>query len=125
MYRTRGFIYPAVLFVSALVLLIVNFTAAQYISRCMFEKETKELYIGENLLQNGVLLSIRHVLEERKEYQEGTEQFPYGRVSYYIHDTSIKEQKEINLRVSTESGTERTAQIVFDQKQKKLLRWTE
>ncbi|MCD2506071.1 ComG operon protein ComGG, partial [Staphylococcus aureus] len=37
MYRTRGFIYPAVLFVSALVLLIVNFVAAQYISRCMFE----------------------------------------------------------------------------------------
>ncbi|MGF9601009.1 ComG operon protein ComGG [Bacillus subtilis] len=124
MYRTRGFIYPAVLFVSALVLLIVNFATAQYISRCMFEKETKELYIGENLLQNGVLLSIRHVLEERKG-QEGTQQFPYGRVSYYIHDTSIKEQKEINLRVTTESGTERTAQIVFDQKQKKLLRWTE
>lgn len=90
----------------------------------MFEKETKELYIGENLLQNGVLLSIRHVLEERKG-QEGTQQFLYGRVSYYIHDTSIKEQKEINLRVSTDSGTERTAQIVFDQKQKKLLRWTE
>lgn len=66
MYCTRGFIYPAVLFVSALVLLIVNFAAAQYISRCMFEKETKELYIGENLLQNGVLLSVRHVLEERK-----------------------------------------------------------
>lgn len=75
------------------MLLIVNFVAAQYISRCMFEKETKELYIGENLLQNGVLLSIRHVLEERKG-QEGTQQFLYGRVSYYIHDTSIKEQKK-------------------------------
>ncbi|MCY8334196.1 ComGG family competence protein, partial [Bacillus spizizenii] len=39
--------------------------------------------------------------------------------------TSIKEQKEINLKALTESGTERTAQIVFDQKQKKLLSWTE
>lgn len=66
MDSTKGFIYPAVLFVSALVLLIVNFTAAQYISRCMFEKETKEFYTGENLLQNGALLSIRHVLEQRK-----------------------------------------------------------
>lgn len=43
MDSTKGFIYPAVLFVSALVLLIVNFTAAQYISRCMFEKETKRV----------------------------------------------------------------------------------
>lgn len=124
MYRTRGFIYPAVLFVSALVLLIVNFTAAQYISRCMFEKETKELYTGENLLQNGALLSIRHVLEQQKG-QKGTQQFPYGQVSYYIRDTSIKEQKEINLKVLTESGAERTALIVFDQKKKKMLSWTE
>ncbi|MED0869047.1 competence type IV pilus minor pilin ComGG [Bacillus spizizenii] len=124
MDSTKGFIYPAVLFVSALVLLIVNFTAAQYISRCMFEKETKEFYTGENLLQNGALLSIRHVLEQRKG-QKDSQQFPYGQVSYYIYDTSIKEQKEINLKALTESGTERTAQIVFDQKQKKLLSWIE
>ncbi|MGG1249052.1 competence type IV pilus minor pilin ComGG [Bacillus spizizenii] len=124
MDSTKGFIYPAVLFVSALVLLIVNFTASQYISRCMFEKETKEFYTGENLLQNGALLSIRHVLEQRKG-QKDSKQFPYGRVSYCIHDTSIKERKEINITALTESGTERTAQIVFDQKQKKLLSWTE
>lgn len=124
MYRTKGFIYPAVLFVSALVLLVVNFTAAQYISRCLFEKETKEFYTGENLLQNGALLSIRHVLEQRKG-QQGSQQFTYGQVSYRIHDTTKKEQKEISLRALTESGTERTAQVVFDQKQKKLLNWTE
>lgn len=124
MDSTKGFIYPAVLFVSALVLLIVNFTASQYISRCMFEKGTKEFYTGENLLQNGALLSIRHVLEQRKG-QKDSKQFPYGRVSYCIHDTSIKERKEINITALTESGTERTAQIVFDQKQKKLLSWTE
>ncbi|MCO4850164.1 competence type IV pilus minor pilin ComGG [Bacillus vallismortis] len=124
MYRTRGFIYPAVLFVAALVLLVVNFTAAQYISSSMFEKETKELYIGENLLQNGALLSIRHILEQRKG-QKGSQQFTYGQVSYHIHETSIKEQKEINLKAMTESGAERTAQLVFDQKQKQLLSWTE
>ncbi|MBU2658158.1 competence type IV pilus minor pilin ComGG [Bacillus cabrialesii] len=124
MYRTKGFIYPAVVFVSALVLLIVNFTAAQYVSRCLFEKETKEFYTGENLLQNGALLSIRHVLEQRKG-QKGSQQFAYGQVSYRIHDTSIKEQKEISLQARTESGIERTALIVFDQKQKKLLSWTE
>ncbi|MCY7783937.1 MULTISPECIES: competence type IV pilus minor pilin ComGG [unclassified Bacillus (in: firmicutes)] len=125
MYSSKGFIYPAVLFVSALMLLIVNFTAAQYMSRCMFEKETKELYTGENLLQNGALLSIRHVLEKRKGGQHGSQQFAYGKVSYHIYDTSIKEQKEISLKASTESGTERTAQLVFDQKRKKLLSWTE
>ncbi|KAF1679645.1 competence type IV pilus minor pilin ComGG [Bacillus mexicanus] len=124
MYCSKGFIYPTVLFVSALVLLMVNFTASQYVSHCLFEKETKEFYTGENLLQNGALLSIRHVIEQRKG-RKGSQEFPYGQVSYRIYDTSANGQKEISLRAITQSGAERNARIVFHQKQKKLLSWTE
>ncbi|MGQ5176636.1 competence type IV pilus minor pilin ComGG [Bacillus halotolerans] len=124
MYYSKGFIYPAVLFTFALVMLIVNFTAPQFVSRHMFEKETKEYYTGENLLQNGALLSIRHILEHRPG-RKGSQQFQYGRVSYDIRKTTIKEQQEITLKAITESGTEKNAQLLFDQNQKKLLSWTE
>ncbi|MEC1750016.1 competence type IV pilus minor pilin ComGG [Bacillus mojavensis] len=124
MHCSKGFIYPAVLFTFALVLLVVNFTASQFVSRHMFEKETKEYYTGENLLQNGALLSIRHILEHRQG-QKGSQQLPYGHVSYDIRETPIKEQQEITLKAITESGTEKSAQLLFDQNQKKLLSWTE
>ncbi|QQF61440.1 competence protein ComG [Bacillus mojavensis] len=124
MYYSKGFIYPAVLFTFALVMLIVNFTAPQFVSRHMFEKKTKEYYTGENLLQNGALLSIRHILEHRPG-RKGSQQFQYGHVSYDIRKTTIKEQQEITLKAITESGTEKNAQLLFDQNQKKLLSWTE
>ncbi|AZV50943.1 competence type IV pilus minor pilin ComGG [Bacillus halotolerans] len=124
MYYSKGFIYPAVLFTFALVMLIVNFTAPQFVSRHMFEQETKEYYTGENLLQNGALLSIRHILEHRPG-RKGSQQFQYGHVSYDIRKTTIKEQQEITLKAITESGTEKSAQLLFDQNQKKLLSWTE
>lgn len=106
MYYSKGFIYPAVLFTFALVMLIVNFTAPQFVSRHMFEQETKEYYTGENLLQNGALLSIRHILEHRPG-RKGSQQFQYGHVSYDIRKTTIKEQQEITLKAITESGTEK------------------
>ncbi|WP_024122041.1 competence type IV pilus minor pilin ComGG [Bacillus halotolerans] len=124
MYYSKGFIYPAVLFTFALVMLIVNFTAPQFVSRHMFEQKTKEYYTGENLLQNGALLSIRHILEHRPG-RKGSQQFQYGHVSYDIRKTTIKEQQEITLKAITESGTEKSAQLLFDQNQKKLLSWTE
>ncbi|MCK8100795.1 ComGG family competence protein [Bacillus sp. 2CMS4F] len=124
MYYSKGFIYPAVLFTFALVMLIVNLTAPQFVSRHMFEKETKEYYTGENLLQNGSLLSIRHILEHRPG-RKGSQQFQYGHVSYDIRKTTIKEQQEITLKAITVSGTEKSAQLLFDQNQKKLLSWTE
>ncbi|MBV7318014.1 competence type IV pilus minor pilin ComGG [Bacillus halotolerans] len=124
MYYSKGFIYPAVLFTFALVMLIVNFTAPQFVSRHMFEQETKEYYTGENLLQNGALLSIRHILEHRPG-RKGSQQFQYGHVSYDIRKKTIKEQQEITLKAITESGTEKSAQLLFDQNQKKLLSWTE
>ncbi|WP_275039098.1 competence type IV pilus minor pilin ComGG [Bacillus atrophaeus] len=119
MSRSKGFIYPAVLFAAAVILLVVGYTSSEYITRKTFEKETKEFYIRENLLQNGALLSIRHMLEARQG-QKGSRQFEYGLVSYQIQSTSKKEQKEINVKSVTNSGSEMTARFIFDLKQKKL-----
>ncbi len=54
MYKSDGFIYPAVLFVSAAVLLVISYTSSDFITRKTFAKEAGEYWIGENLLQNGV-----------------------------------------------------------------------
>ncbi|WP_258729498.1 competence type IV pilus minor pilin ComGG [Bacillus atrophaeus] len=124
MSRSKGFIYPAVLFAAAVILLVVGYTSSEYITRKTFEKETKEFYIRENLLQNGALLSIRHMLEARQG-QKGSRQFDYGLVSYQIQSTSKKEQKEINVKSVTNSGAEMTARFIFDLKQKKVIHWEE
>ncbi len=124
MYRSKGFIYPAVLFVSALVPLIVNFTAAQYISRACLKRKQKRFTQEKICFRMAHFFQFGMFLSSWKG-QKGSQQFTYGQVSYHIHNTSIKEQKQISLKAITESGAERTAQLVFDQKQKKLPRWTE
>lgn len=84
----------------------------------MFEKETKEYYTGENLLQNGALLSIRHILEHRPG-RKGSQQFQYGHVSYDIRKTTINEQQEITLKAITESGTEKKRSAAVRSKSEK------
>ena len=82
MYKSDGFIYPAVLFVSAAVLLVISYTSSDFITRKTFAKEAGEYWIGENLLQNGALLSSRHMTQGQKG-QTGTYQFgPFVPVSY-------------------------------------------
>ncbi len=83
MYKSDGFIYPAVLFVSAAVLLVISYTSSDFITRKTFAKEAGEYWIGENLLQNGALLSSRHMTQGQK-VQTGTQRFPYGTVSFHI-----------------------------------------
>lgn len=39
MYKSDGFIYPAVLFVSAAVLLVISYTSSDFITRKTFAKE--------------------------------------------------------------------------------------
>ncbi|MBY8912984.1 competence protein ComG [Bacillus sp. YC2] len=124
MYKPNGFIYPAVLFVSAVMLLVISYTSSDFITRKTFEKETAEYYAGENLLQNGALLSIRHVLQGQKG-QSGKKRFSYGVVSYEIRGPIHQGALDIFIKGETRSGTKREAHISFDQKKKKLIQWIE
>ncbi|ATX84421.1 MULTISPECIES: competence type IV pilus minor pilin ComGG [Bacillus amyloliquefaciens group] len=124
MYKSDGFIYPAVLFVSAAVLLVISYTSSDFITRKTFAKEAGEYWIGENLLQNGVLLSSRHMTQGQK-VQTGTQRFPYGTVSFHITGSDRRETVQVTIQAETATGTRREAHLLFDQKKKQLIQWTE
>ncbi|MCC9023125.1 competence type IV pilus minor pilin ComGG [Bacillus nakamurai] len=123
-HKSNGFIYPAVLFVSAVVLLVISYTSSDFITHKTFEKETAEFCTVENLLQNGALLSIRHVLQGQKGLS-GKKRFSYGVVSYEIRASIHQDELDMFIKGETRSGTKREAHISFDQKKKKLIQWTE
>lgn len=124
MYKSDGFIYPAVLFVSAAVLLVISYTSSDFITRKTFAKEAGEYWIGENLLQNGALLSSRHMTQGQK-VQTGTQRFPYGTVSFHITGSDRRETVQVTIQAETTTGTRREATLLFDQKKKQLIQWTE
>ncbi|MDU0811515.1 competence type IV pilus minor pilin ComGG [Bacillus siamensis] len=124
MYKSDGFIYPAVLFVSAAVLLVISYTSSDFITRKTFAKEAGEYWIGENLLQNGALLSSRHVIQGQKD-RTGTHRFPYGTVSFQITESGNRETVQITIQAETASGTRREVHLLFNQKKKQLIQWTE
>ncbi|MES5057488.1 competence type IV pilus minor pilin ComGG [Bacillus velezensis] len=124
MQKSDGFIYPAVLFVSAAVLLVISYTSSDFITRKTFAKEAGEYWIGENLLQNGALLSSRHMTQGQK-VQTGTQRFPYGTVSFHITGSDRRETVQVTIQAETVSGTRREAHLLFDQKKKQLIQWTE
>ncbi|AFJ62673.1 MULTISPECIES: competence type IV pilus minor pilin ComGG [Bacillus] len=124
MYKSDGFIYPAVLFVSAAVLLVISYTSSDFITRKTFAKEAGEYWIGENLLQNGALLSSRHMTQGQKG-QTGTQRFPYGTVSFHITGSDRRETVKVTIQAETMTGTRREATLLFDQKKKQLIQWTE
>ncbi|AMQ74760.1 MULTISPECIES: competence type IV pilus minor pilin ComGG [Bacillus] len=124
MYKSDGFIYPAVLFVSAAVLLVISYTSSDFITRKTFAKEAGEYWIGENLLQNGALLSSRHMTQGQK-VQTGTQRFPYGTVSFHITGSDRRETVKVTIQAETMTGTRREATLLFDQKKKQLIQWTE
>ncbi|WP_416654867.1 competence type IV pilus minor pilin ComGG [Bacillus amyloliquefaciens] len=124
MHKSDGFIYPAVLFVSAAVLLVISYTSSDFITRKTFAKESGEYWIGENLLQNGALLSSRHMIQGQKT-QSGTQRFPYGTVSFYIDGNDRRETVQVTIKAVTASGTRREAHLLFNQKKKQLIQWTE
>ncbi|WP_045510599.1 competence type IV pilus minor pilin ComGG [Bacillus amyloliquefaciens] len=124
MYKSDGFIYPAVLFVSAAVLLVISYTSSDFITRKTFAKEAGEYWIGENLLQNGALLSSRHMIQGQKT-QSGTQRFPYGTVSFYIDGNNRRETVQVTIKAVTASGTKREAHLLFNHKKKQLIQWTE
>lgn len=124
MYKSDGFIYPAVLFVSAAVLLVISYTSSDFITRKTFAKEAGEYWIGENLLQNGALLSSRHMIQGQKTHS-GTQRFPYGTVSFYIDGNNRRETVQVTIKAVTASGTKREAHLLFNHKKKQLIQWTE
>ncbi|MFT7820923.1 competence type IV pilus minor pilin ComGG [Bacillus siamensis] len=124
MYKSDGFIYPAVLFVSAAVLLVISYTSSDFITRKTFAKEAGEYWIGENLLQNGALLSSRHVIQGQKD-RTGTHRFPYGTVSFQITESGNPETVQVTIQAETASGTRREVHLLFNQKKKQLIQWTE
>nr|MDH3093545.1 competence type IV pilus minor pilin ComGG [Bacillus velezensis] len=124
MYKSDGFIYPAVLFVSAAVLLVISYTSSDFITRKTFAKEAGEYWIGENLLQNGAPLSSRHMTQGQK-VQTGTQRFPYGTVSFHITGSDRRETVKVTIQAETMTGTRREATLLFDQKKKQLIQWTE
>lgn len=103
MYKSDGFIYPAVLFVSAAVLLVISYTSSDFITRKTFAKEAGEYWIGENLLQNGALLSSRHMTQGQK-VQTGTQRFPYGTVSFHITGSDRRETVQVTIQAETTTG---------------------
>ncbi|MGR6063574.1 competence type IV pilus minor pilin ComGG [Bacillus velezensis] len=124
MHKSDGFIYPAVLFVSAAVLLVISYTSSDFITRKTFAKEAGEYWIGENLLQNGALLSSSHMTQGQK-VQTGTQRFPYGTVSFHITGSDRRETVQVTIQAETVSGKRREAHLLFDQKKKQLIQWTE
>ncbi|RXK31555.1 competence type IV pilus minor pilin ComGG [Bacillus velezensis] len=124
MYKSDGFIYPAVLFVSAAVLLVISYTTSDFITRKTFAKEAGEYWTGENLLQNGALLSSRHMTQGQRG-QTGTQRFPYGTVSFHITGSDRRETVQVTIQAETTTGTRREAHLLFDQKKKQLIQWTE
>ena len=117
MYKSDGFIYPAVLFVSAAVLLVISYTSSDFITRKTFAKEAGEYWIG-------ALLSSRHMTQGQK-VQTGTQRFPYGTVSFRITGSDRRETVQVTIQAETVSGTRREAHLLFDQKKKQLIQWTE
>lgn len=124
MYKSDGFIYPAVLFVSAAVLLVISYTSSDFITRKTFAKEAGEYWIGENLLQNGAA-AVKPPYDTGQKGQTGTQRFPYGTVSFHITGSDRRETVQVTIQAETTTGTRREAHLLFDQKKKQLIQWTE
>ncbi|MEC3606044.1 competence type IV pilus minor pilin ComGG [Bacillus glycinifermentans] len=120
MTNSRGFIYPAAVFLAIICMLCAAHSAATFITKHAFIKQTKDFYIQQNLLQNGILHSIRHMQDEKA----GEENKAYGSVTYSITSAG-KKTKQVRLKVKTAAESERTADFQFHLKKKTINHWKE
>ncbi|NWN79465.1 chromosome partitioning protein ParA [Bacillus sonorensis] len=120
MYNSKGYIYPAALFMAMICMLCAGHSAAVFITKQAFAKQTKEFYTQQNLLRNGVLYSVRHIQDER----EREEKKAYGAVSYSILPAG-KQTKLVRIKIKTAAKTVRTAEFQYHLKKKKISRWKE
>ncbi|MFT0800190.1 competence type IV pilus minor pilin ComGG [Bacillus swezeyi] len=118
--NSKGFIYPAVVFMAAVCMLCAGHSAVSFMTKQGFAKQTKEFYIQQNLLQNGILHSIRHIQEET----EGEVKTAYGVVTYAV-STADKQMKDVKITVKTPAGAMRCAEFQFHLPEKKITHWKE
>ncbi|KKB74534.1 MULTISPECIES: competence type IV pilus minor pilin ComGG [Bacillus] len=120
MNNSRGFIYPAAVFLAMICMLCAAHSTAAFMTKHAFIKQTKDFYIQQNLLQNGILHSIRHMQDE----EAGEENKAYGSVMYAIASAG-KETKRVRLKVKTAADSEKTADFQFHLRKKTISHWKE
>ncbi|WP_307891992.1 competence type IV pilus minor pilin ComGG [Bacillus swezeyi] len=121
MNNSKGFIYPAVVFMAAVCMLCAGHSAVSFMIKQGFAKQTKEFYTQQNLLQNGILYSIRHIQEDT----EGEVKTAYGVVTYAVSTTADKQMKDVKITVKTTPGAMRSAEFQFHLSEKKITHWKE
>ncbi|MDA1474858.1 competence type IV pilus minor pilin ComGG [Bacillus changyiensis] len=119
----NGFIYPATLFMAVICMLCASQTASSFITKQAFVKQTKQFYIQQNLLQNGVLHALRQI-QTKKVKKEGIEKQVNELVTYVISPTD-KQTMHVGIQVKTASKAVHTVEFHYDIKTKHITKWKE
>ncbi|MCY7993453.1 competence type IV pilus minor pilin ComGG [Bacillus haynesii] len=120
MKNSKGFIYPAAVFTAVICMLCASHSATLLTNQQTFAQQTKEFYIQQNLLQNGILHALSHIREESKEKI----QKQHGLISYTV-SPAHQQLKRVKIEVTTASGTETSAEFQYDLRNQKITQWKE
>jgi len=118
--NSKGFIYPAAVFTAVICMLCASHSATLLTNQQTFAQQTKEFYIQQNLLQNGILHALSHIHEESKEKI----QKQHGLISYTV-SPAHQQLKRVKIEVTTASGTETSAEFQYDLRNQKITQWKE
>lgn len=124
MRNEKGFILPVTLFISILFFLAFTYQINMYISDQLFNKETEELFILENLMQLGVVDVLTEINENSIPAVQTQLNYPIGTVTYTVQELSST-TATIFITCKTNDNRVYSSKFTYDLLKEEIITWSE